>query len=343
MIYDKIIDDIFWFGGKLMNAHKRAKKLSTHPNVSSYIKNRYGDSDDLRENLFRIHYHIEERPRCEYCGKPALFVGRQNLSYQRFCSNSCAGKGTDRGKQWFENQKKHNIEKYGVDNNFDLPWLKKERIRAKIRQTCLKRYGVECNLKSEIVKNKIKETFQEKYGVNNPLALKENRDKGKEKLIEKYGVNNPYQIPSVINKIKEKSYITKKRNHTFNTSKPEEELYLYIKEKFLEVKRQYKDKERYPFCCDFYIPSLDYFIELQGHWTHNDHPYDKYNIEDQEILKEWKSKHTKFYDNAIKCWSISDVKKRETAKKNNLNYKEVWSLEEGKKFIDDLYTKRGTP
>lgn len=179
MNYDKLIDDIFWKNGKLMNAHKRAKQLSIHLNVCTYIKERYSDSDDLKENLFRIHYRIEERPTCECCGKPALFVGRQRLAYQRFCSNSCAAKGTSRGHEWYESQKKHNIEKYGVDNNFDLPWLRKERIRAKIRQTCLKKYGVECNLVSQ-----------------------ENIDK----MIE-----------------------SKRRNHTFNTSKPEEELYLYIK------------------------------------------------------------------------------------------------------------------
>lgn len=338
MNYDKLIDDMFWKNGKLINAHKRAKQLSIHPNICNYIKERYKDSDDLKENLFRIHYHIDVRPTCKCCGGPTLFTGRQNLIYQRFCSNSCAGKGTDRGKQWFENQRKHNKEKYGIENNFDLPWLKKDRIRAKIRQTCLRKYGVECNLGAEIVKNKIKETFQEKYGVDNPLSLKENRNKGKEKIIKKYGVDNPYKIPDVINRIKEKSYITKKVNHTFNTSKPEEELYLYTKEKFPDIKRQYKDKERYPFCCDFYIPSLDLFLELNGMWTHGGHPYDFNSIEDQEKLNEWREKsvNSKFYESAVITWSIRDVKKREFAKNNNLYFKEVWSLEEGKKFIDSL-------
>ena len=139
---------------------------------------------------------------------------------------------------------------------------------------------------------------------------------------------------------------TKRKNHTFNTSKPEEELYLNKKKKFPSVIRQYKDNTRYPFCCDFYIPELDYFIELNGTWTHGKHPYNKTNINDKEQLEIWESKGKeghKYYLNAIKIWTIKDVEKRNCAKEHNLNFKEVWSLKEGKEFIDDLYTKREIP
>lgn len=207
-------------------------------------------------------------------------------------------------------------EKYGTN----YVW-QSDKIKEKIKETVLEKYGVENILKSESIKEKIKETCKERYGVEYYGQSQEFKD---------YMKQNHEEIQNKINN-------TKKKNHTFNTSKPEEELYLYIKDKFSEVKRQYRDKERYPFCCDFYIPSLDYFIELQGHWTHNDHPYNKYNMEDQKILDEWKSKNTKFYDNAIRCWTISDVKKRTTARNHNLNFKEVWTLEEGKEFIDSLF------
>ena len=121
-------------------------------------------------------------------------------------------------------------------------------------------------------------------------------------------------------------------------------MYLYINEKFPSVIRQYKDKERYPYCCDFYIPELDYFIELNGNWTHCKHPYNIDSIEDKKILEFWNTKSLeghKYYLNAIKTWTIYDVNKRNKAKENNLNFKEVWSLEEGKEFIDGLYEKRG--
>lgn len=83
---------------------------------------------------------------------------------------------------------------------------------------------------------------------------------------------------------------------------------------------------------------MDYFIELNGIWTHSKHPYDFNSVEDQLILKEWKSKvkNHPFYNNAIETWTKRDVGKRNKAKQNNLNYKEVWSVNEGKKFIDKI-------
>ena len=122
-------------------------------------------------------------------------------------------------------------------------------------------------------------------------------------------------------------------------------MYVYINSKFPSVIRQNKDKERYPWQCDFYIPELDYFIELNGTWTHGKHPYNP-NSEDKALLEKMQAKALsghKYYLNAIKTWTIYDVNKRETAKRNNLNFKEVWSLQEGKEFIDDLYEKREIP
>ena len=289
MNYDNIINKIFWKENELMNAHSRVVKLNKHPNIKKYLLCRYEDSNNVLENLFRIHYSIEERPKCKYCGNPTKFVGRKTIIYQEYCCNKCAAKGENRGKKWYEKQKEYNIQKYGIKNNFDLPWIKKEKMRAKIRKTCLEKYGVTCNLISQ---------------------------ESIDKMIE-----------------------TKRKNHTFNTSKPEEDLYEYIKLKFPNIIRQYKDKERYPFACDFYIPELDYFIELNGMWTHGRHPYNEYSTEDIDILKEWKlkAKTSNFYKCAIKTWTISDPKKREIAKINKLNYKEVWDLNEGKTFIDKLY------
>ena len=115
-------------------------------------------------------------------------------------------------------------------------------------------------------------------------------------------------------------------------------MYLYIKEKFPSVIRQYKDKERYPYFCDFYIPELDLFLELNGTWTHGNHPYDMNSKEDNSILNIWKekSKEHPMYLAAIKTWVVSDVNKRNKAKENHLNFKEVWNLDEGKEFINNL-------
>lgn len=74
---------------------------------------------------------------------------------------------------------------------------------------------------------------------------------------------------------------------------------------------------------------------------HGKHPYNENCIEDQTIFRKWSSKKIEhpMYSSAIITWTIRDVEKRECAKKHNLNFKEVWNLEEGKEFIDNLYQK----
>lgn len=87
-----------------------------------------------------------------------------------------------------------------------------------------------------------------------------------------------------------------------------------IKSRFPNTKYQYKSKE-YPFCCDFYVPELDLYIECNYHWTHGGHPYDPANDNDKRRLESWKQKISKYYNNAIKVWTERDILKRETAKK----------------------------
>ena len=259
--------------------------------------------------------------------------------------------------------KKTCLEKYGVDNPAKL-----EENKEKVKQTCLKKYGTISTTQCKEIRDKIKQSCLEKYGVDNPAKLEENKEKVKQTCLKKYGGLAPICDPNIKNQIKqtclekygvdnygktlkhkinmstimssdemqEHRYNVMTKNHSFNTSKPEEELYLYIKEKFPSVKRQYKDKLRYPYNCDFYIPELDYFIELQGYYTHNTHPYNPNSISDQVLVERYKERYGPKCQ-AITIWTLKDQEKRDCAKRNHLNFKEVWSLEEGKKFIDSLF------
>lgn len=121
----------------------------------------------------------------------------------------------------------------------------------------------------------------------------------------------------------------KRSNKTFNTSNPEEVYYNSLVQIYGEedIVRQYRD-ERYPFSCDFYIKSLDKFIELNLHWTHGGHPYNKDSIEDceQKAFLESKSKTSQYYANALYVWTDLDVRKQHIAKQNKLNYEVIYSL-----------------
>lgn len=75
--------------------------------------------------------------------------------------------------------------------------------------------------------------------------------------------------------------------------------------------------------------------------THGGHPFNPNNIEDQNKLNELKIKDSNhqhpghnLYNSAIQTWTIYDPLKRQTAKDNNLNYLEFFSVDELKIWLD---------
>ena len=133
--------------------------------------------------------------------------------------------------------------------------------------------------------------------------------------------------------IQEKINNTKRKNNSFNISKQENKSYILLKKKYLDVITQYKSKE-YPFICDFYIPSLDLYIECNYHWTHGGHPYNSNCDNDVLLVENWKQKKTKYYNNAIITWTIRDINKRNIVKQNKLNYIEFWNINEVKEWLN---------
>ena len=258
--------------------------------------------------------------------------------------------------------KESNNKKFGVDYGFQSPIVKE-----KIKQSVIAKYGVDNPAKSDIIKEKTKETDLLKYGNEYHIASDIIREKTKQTVINKYGVDHIFKAEEIKNKIKESNvnkygceyhtqtdeykkflselmsspemreqiYNTHKKNNSFKQSKDEDKLYEILIKKFPDVIRQYKSKD-YPFNCDFYIPSLNLYIEYNGTWTHGNHPFDINNIDDVELINKWEEKNTKYYKGAIYNWTILDIIKRNTAKENNLNYKELWNLKEAIEYINNL-------
>lgn len=177
----------------------------------------------------------------------------------------------------------------------------------------------ECKYSSDIWKKRMENGVMENYGVRNYFMS--------DVFKKKYSVMK--------DEVEKKKYNTHKINNSFNISEKENSVYRILLEKYSEndIIRQYCSDERYPFKCDFYIKSTDTFIEYNGSWTHGEHPFNENSEEDREKLECWKSKDTAFYDNAIETWTVRDVQKREIAKKNSLNYVEIWTLTELRKWI----------
>ena len=230
-----------------------------------------------------------------------------------------------------EKSKQTFIKKYGVENPFSLDIIKNKR-----KQTCIELYGVEYAPQAKIVKEKIKNTSLEKYGVPNPGAS----EKAIKKLLktnnERYGANSALQTPNgkatlkqilASESVKKKVYETHKRNNSFHTSAPETKLLKILQEFFgaSDIEYQYRSPQ-YPFACDFYIKSLDLYIELRGSWTHGKAPFDPNSKEHQIKLQEWqeKAQTSQFYRNAIDVWTRADVEKRKIAEENGIKLIEVF-------------------
>ena len=138
-------------------------------------------------------------------------------------------------------------------------------------------------------------------------------------------------------KMLQHSYISKKENKSFISSRYENNFLEKISKLYPNTQTNYNNDERYPFMCDFYIPERDLFIELNIHWTHNPKLgwYNEKLKSHQEALRESidKSLSSKFYKNAIVVWTERDVLKRKTAKKNNLNYVVLWNEQDIKDWF----------
>ena len=267
----------------------------------------------------------------------------------------------------FGKAQKTKLDKYGNLNNFEkIKQTKLERYdnenynnRNKCKQTKLERYGNE----NYVNPNKAKQTKLERYGDKNYNNAKQtqqtnlekygfkagfnDQEKCKKTKLEKYGdenYNNREQAElkrdyEAIKKhtdykqIVEKSIITKRKNHTFKKSDTEDQSYILLKEKFEDVIRQY-NSNLYPFACDFYIPSLDLYIECNYHWTHGGKIYEG-TEEDNKQVQKWKDMNTRYYDNAIKTWTILDVNKIKIAQQNKLNYIIFWRFKELKEWLNN--------
>jgi len=153
--------------------------------------------------------------------------------------------------------------------------------------------------------------------------------------------------------IAEKRYNTMKKNNSFTKSQDEEYIAELLYKKFgkRNVIRQYCDP-RYInpynsrlFHCDFYIKSLDLFIEYQGTWTHGKEPFNARKKAHREIVSLWekKAKEINFkgefkeqFLRAKQIWTYRDPLKREIAKQNNLNWKEFFTVRDLKEWLKSI-------
>lgn len=332
MITDEEIIEYFIKDNRIIASRANKRGLKGTPEYKEYLESRFKDFTPVKtysELIYRIFYKIEERPKCPICGNPLKYIGFRE-GYQKYCSYRCALKDPNFIEHKIQTTKETKKERYGDPgfNNSD-----------KAKETNLVKYGTTSPLGNKQLRRIGEETKIRRYGDPNY----NNREKYVETMVSSYGVHNSYQLPEVRKKIdREKASETKRKNKTFNSSKQEDHLYQILTELYgkNDILRQYKDPERYPWSCDFYIKSLDLFIELQGFFTHGGHPFDETNYEDlqrkSELEEKWNCTKSKLYIIVLNVWCNTDIKKRNLAKNNGLNYIEIFRLNVSKEEVQNL-------
>ena len=234
-------------------------------------------------------------------------------------------------------------ERYGTDF-----WTQSDEGKAKLHDI----------MSSEDMQEKVRSGYENNYGMHYMQTEKgrnraksyiddDRREKMRASLTKRYGV--PYVVFTDEQRadILRKSWQTKRRNGTFNTSKPETTLYSLLCDVFgkEDVLRQYNNDPRYPFYCDFYIKSLDLFIELNAHWSHGERWFNEHDENDLAVLKKWQEKAEQkgsyYYQQAIDIWTKRDPMKRKTAEDNHLNYVVFWrqDLSDAREYLSSVVVR----
>ena len=157
MITDDFCISLFYDGDRMTDLKHKRTIFNENPGIKDYLENRFPDTLDTSEILFRIKNKIDKPPVC-LCGKK-LKYNKHDKKYNSYCSAKCQNSDPQKIKK-DKNTKK---EKYG-DENYNN--------HLKNVETCLKKYGVSSFTKTKDFLKKCKETNNEKYGADWGLQTK---------------------------------------------------------------------------------------------------------------------------------------------------------------------------
>ncbi len=173
-------------------------------------KNLQGLAYHLGKNKINLQEYydkyIGERCLCPVCGGLTKF---QNFvkGYSKYCSVSCSNKS----QEHINSVKESNLKKYGVENVFQL-----EEVKQKSKDTLLKKTGYEHNSKNPTTIKRRKKIWIEKYGVDHPWKSKDIREKSDTTKTTRYGTKHPMQNKDI--KEKQRNTVFEKYN-VLNVSK----------------------------------------------------------------------------------------------------------------------------
>lgn len=285
--------------------------------------------------------------KCCICGKE--IPEKRLLQGKKTCSTACArivSKNDPIAKQRRSEAQKRRFQDPKKYEEF-LKKIRKPEVRQKLSEAGKRRYAnpEEHMKQSERTKQMHKDPeYRAKFEAS--MHSKETSQKISEAQKRRFQDPEKYEAflatmnkPSTLQKckesqldatVKQKIHETKKRNGSYGKSKWGDEDYIKLIKVFSEnnIIRQHYTKE-YPFNCDFYIKSLDLYIECHYSQFHNYKPFDSTNEQHLVELREFQELFEKTpkndkgenqYSKIIYTWTDLDVRKYQCVQENHLNF-----------------------
>ena len=319
---------------------KTFRALVRHGHICQISFGEYEDNKDFLSSF-------DEEKYFEEFNKQKLFnisLGLSNMSKEAKLNRHnklCASQKIAQNRPETKQKKQNSLAKHWSNQkNRDAQSIKVSLGWSKKSKEELDAWSKECSERSKLAYQNMSEEAKKLHstnvGLSQTIKNQKLRDSG-------YYETDEWKAKSKQTQLKINN--TKRLRKTFNSSRVEEQAYQILLKRFSskDIIRQYSTKE-YPFASDFYIVSLNCYIECHFSHYHNYKPFDAYN---EEHLKELQMLRDKFertpknkkgenqYSKIIYTWTDLDVRKRQCAKNNNLNWLSFYYIEHLESWIED--------
>ena len=214
----------------------------------------------------------------------------------------------------YNNRKTNTIKKYGVSNTSKL-----QSVRDSISKSICNYWYNKTDYDKQILFNKVHQTKLKRYGDANY----NNMNKNKQTKLDRYGSETYNNI--------NKNNRTRSINRTSGKSKPEDDIYIVLSNKYNNVYRQVGLHDTSRMFIDFYIDNKLY-LDLHGVFWHNYRPFTS-TLQDINKYNELKSKGGMYKSIAIH-WRYDDVRKINYCIEHNLNYLVIYYYKLPSNIID---------
>ena len=259
-------------------------RIKNNPKLNYYLNLGYKKNNEnfikVKVSDLPLNCNLKILVKCDICGNEKIItLQKYNKNIQKYNVYTCSEKCS------FFKKIATNNEQYGCDYTFQS-----EIIKNKIKETCIKKYGVEKPHQNKEIREKFYKTCEflykdknynnrikykltclNRFGVDNPSKNEDIKKKRKETCIKKYGVDNPTKNENIFYKIHKNSL--KKYNYNSKIyyqgtyEKDFLDKYYNNNNKIIRgLTIKYNNRNYYS---DFFLPDYNLIVEIKSTYWYN--------------------------------------------------------------------------